>query len=190
VTPLDIAVMAARVEFHERAVPSFAATTYLRESGVDQAALIGFIGSLSVMSAAFHEDRRFDFADDGVDALVLEGFGADGETVVDLVAWPLAEAARPACMFGRVGLLGLWEAMGAATYAMGGALTIHATPLDWLRAGCRGAAIVDPRTAARQMLDLPGKVLARDVEHGRYLRALVRSVVPDDFVLVPERRAA
>jgi hypothetical protein len=189
-TPIDIAVLAARVEFHERAVPSFTLTTYLRESGVDQAALIGFIGSLAVMKAVFLENRRFDFADDGVEVLMMEAFGADGETVIDLVAWPLANAARPACMFGRIGLLGLWEAMGAATYALGGALTIHATPLDWLRAGCRGAAIVDPRIAAREFIDLPGKVIARDTKHGRYIEDLARSVVPCDFVLVPERSAA
>ena len=115
---------------------------------------------------------------------MLEAFGPDGQTVADLVAWPLAHPEHVMTMFGRCGLLGVWEALGPATYFMGGALNLYRTPLDWLREGCRGAAIVVPSIAAQQLVDAPGFIAAQDHRHGRELVQLLQAVID------PSRRSS
>ena len=77
------------------------------------------------------------------------------------------------------------EAINPASYYLNTPLLMHRTPLDWLKAGCRGAVVVVPHVAARMLLDLPGKVAAQDEVHGQELERLRRSVLPVDQILVP-----
>ena len=48
-------------------------------------------------------------------AAVVEVFAADGETVLDLAAWPLGAPERVCTMFGRAPALGLAAARNPAT---------------------------------------------------------------------------
>jgi hypothetical protein len=96
---------------------------------------------------------------------------------LDLVAWPLEAPARATSMFRRVGLLGLWWAFNKATYIFDEPLQVYKTPLDWLRAGCAGCAVVAPPLAARDLLDVPGRVAGQDVGHALQLADLLRSHV-------------
>jgi hypothetical protein len=96
-------------------------------------------------------------------------------------------------MFGRCGLLGLWQAMAPGTYFMGGSLKLHRSPLAWLQAGCDGAAIVDRYLAGRQLLEAPGRIAAEDKAHGREISLLLRGAADiDNKVIYPVamRRAA
>ena len=164
---------------------------YLRLHQIDQTTVRDFAGALVVRNIVDCGGNRFEFArpsDDQFPAIVCEAFGSDGETVIDLVAWPLDRPKHVMTMFGRCGLLGAWEAMNPATYYLDAPLLLHRTPLEWMQAGCRGAVVVVPHVAARMILDLPGKVAVRDADHGRQIEAIRQSVLPPNQVLVPVSR--
>ncbi len=97
--------------------------------------------------------RRFEFArydetsDRSVPALIVLALDARGRAL-DLVAIRSGSSPFVGSWLGLVGLLGeeqLWWARDV--------LTVHATPLDWLRAGRDGVAIVDPVWAAPMLRD-------------------------------------
>jgi hypothetical protein len=116
----------------------------------------------------------------------------DGETVIDLVAWPIANPTDFHTLCGAVPMLGLWQAFNAATYVFDYPLVMHRTPLDWLKAGCEGAAIVIPSLAARSFLDLPGRIGAADLAHQRELKSLLNDMIRAVEIVSPKtvRRAA
>jgi hypothetical protein len=171
-------VQFARAELLARATIS-ASADYLRANGIDAELVHAHAGVLGVCELRFFPQDKFDFADrgDGASGAVLEAFGRDGEEVLDLVAWPLEAPARATSMFRRVGLLGLWWAFNKATYIFDEPLQVYKTPLDWLRAGCAGCAVVAPPLAARDLLDVPGRVAGQDVGHALQLADLLRSHV-------------
>lgn len=186
------ALLNARAELIEGAGFSGAFT---RKHGIDLAAIAGFIGAYGMMPIADCGGGRFEFAliEVGEQAFVFETFGEDGETVVDLVALPVRDPTRCLSMFGRCGLLGLWEAMGPATYFMGAPLVVHRGALLWLQSGCKGAAVVNPSVAASQLVETPGRLAAENHTHGRELVALLRTVIDVNRKVVvrsTERRAA
>lgn len=182
------ALLAARLEFQETVRCSAA---YTRQHRIDLASLAAFNGGWGLAPIADHGNGRFDFTDsDAIPAFVIEAYGPDGETVVDVVGWPLDQPDKLMSMFGRCGLLGAWQALGPATYFMGGTLALHRTPLDWLRSGCKGAAIVTPSIAAAQLAEAPGQIAAHDHAHGRQLVALLRTVLhPENKIVVPSTKA-
>lgn len=154
------------------------------------------VGVITVANVQDHGNRRFDFSDDenGFRALVCEVFAEDAQTVIDLVAWPLDRPAHVMTAFGRAAFFGAFDVHNPATYTLGFPLVMHKTPLDFMRAGFQGAAIVTPKVAARQLIDIQGQIAAQDHRHGRELKALIESVIPKDRVVIPVqsqiRRAA
>ena len=192
----QIATMAARLDFYERAWPTQEYVSYVREHRLDIKTIGYFAGGCGVIPIMDCGGGRFDFTGtasnmETVNAFVCEAFDVDGETAVDLVAWPLNRPKHVLTMFGQAGLLGLWAAHNPATFFMGGWLHLHRTPLDWLKSGCCGAAIVTPHIAARQLVDVPGRIEAVDRLHGREIHWLMHSAIDiDNKVIVPKRRAA
>ncbi len=94
--------------------------------------------------------RAFDFSHDGTPAIVQPVWRGPAPSIecavehpilADLIAWRPAEPAR------------WWYRWGCDTPALGdeyiedahalGPLFCHPTPLDWLRAGCRGAVLLE-----------------------------------------------
>lgn len=151
------------------------------------------IGALSVTRIVDCGNNRFDFAEDGFQAVVFEALAEDAETVIDLVSWPLDRPAHVMTMFGKCGVLGANDAYNPSTYCMGDSLAMYKTPLELFQAGFVGSTIIIPSIAARQMLDFGGKIAARDYQHGKKLEQLMQSVVPRGKILVPQprlRRAA
>lgn len=190
-----LALMEARAELLDMGMARMNDTlAYFRSAGIERTPEANFaIGAATVCSIADHGNRHFDFDATGVDALVCEALAEEGETCIDLVAWPLDRPGHVLTMFAKCGLLGAFDAFSASSYTMGCPLTIHRTPLDLFKSGFRGAAIVTPHVAARLLLDVPGQIAARDYRHGRELKALVESVIPRDRIVVPAnkvRRAA
>ncbi len=150
---------------------------YLAEYGINIGAVAGFCGSPTVLPITLLPNRRFDLPDHGteaVDGVVIEARGEDGETVIDLVAWPIANPTDVHTLCGAASMLGLWQAFNAATYVFDYPLAIHRTPLDWLKADCQGAAIIIPDLAAQTFLDIAnfgGQIGASDPAHARELKA-------------------
>lgn len=188
---IEHVLLDARCELHERADARLVETlAFARAQGIDLRLVGCHVGGVVVTSISLYPGARFDFSvvDDN-EALVFEAFGADDETVMDLVAIPLANKASVTTMFGRCALLGLCAALNPATYFMGGSLAVHETALEWLRSACRGAAIVEAGQAARILRDLQGPIAAANILHGRRLKSLI-DTIPTPSILVPERRVA
>jgi hypothetical protein len=124
--------------------------------------------------------------------VVIEARGEDGETVIDLVAWPVASPTGVHTLLGQAAMLGLWQAFNAATYVFDVPLVMHRTPLAWLQANCEGAAVVIPKLAVRTFLDLPGRIGADDLAHQRELKGLLNDMIRAVEIVSPKtvRRAA
>ena len=86
-----------------------------------------------------HADGSFDYAEDGVLASILPVRGLGGR-MEDIVAWVAADPARWWLRRRMVVILGM-EAVETADY-MREPLLLFDTPLDWLKAGKRGAVIL------------------------------------------------
>lgn len=186
---MNDAISQARREFYDRAGSKpFSApyAKYVRTHGLDIERIRGFAGVTSVLHIVDCGNGRFDFAGHGepVEAFVVDVLDCDGETHLDIAAWPLDNPGYVLTMFGRAPLMGMWAALNPATYYMGNALVMHRTPLDWLMSGCAGAVVLVPRLAARLLIDLPGPIAARDHRHALQLRDLMLSVVETDRIIV------
>lgn len=177
----DIPTMAACATFYNAPVQFDDFLEYVRANKIDATALQGSIGAYNVLDVYDCGNGRFEFTgkDEPIKCFVCEAFGKDGETVIDLVACSISHPDYVMSMFGRCAFMGEFEAMNPATYLLGQPLEVHRNLRDWLKAGCKGAAVVTQHQAARMMIDLPGMVAAQDYEHGRELEKLANSVVVD-----------
>ena len=150
-----LAILQARAQLYARAGLSTRTTGYLRQNGFDLRSLgdpdpiAEHCGVLAVVPIFILDGDRFDFADrvpagerrangDPVAAAVVEVFGRDGGTAIDLAAWPVDDPSQLLTMFGAAAMLGVANVHAAATYAFK-PLAVHRTALGWLQAGCRGA---------------------------------------------------
>lgn len=141
---------------------SRSSTRYCRENGIDWIATQPAGGCLRLADITIEPRGRFTFADRGdpgaVEAAVVEAIADGAETVVDLVAWPANAPDKILSLLGRAAVLGEAWAASPSSYFGGVPLRLFRTPLAWLRAECRGAAVVDMKGAARWRMDLDAKV--------------------------------
>ncbi len=181
----------ARGELLKRALPGACFLDYVRRHGLDLSRIERFAGATAVAPIIDCGNRRFEFGDghrDATPGFIVEARGADGETVIDLAAWPLDRPDHPMSMFGRVGLIGVAAAMNPTTYIFDKPLVIHRSPIDWLRSGCAGAAMVDPRRAAWELIDCPGRIAGQDAAHARQLLEIANSVINRSRFVAPARQ--
>lgn len=180
------AILLARAEFYDRVETTKAYLGFVRRHGIDVGRVADFAGATGLVDIIDCGNGRFDWSAPGTatTAFVCEAVDADGETVVDLVAWPVGRPSYVMTMLGRAALLGMWAAMNPATFYMNKSLTMHRTPLEWLASGCSGAAVVHPGRASWAFLDIPGPILAQDRAHARELLAFARSVVDERQIRV------
>ncbi len=174
-----------RAEFYEWADSSADWLDYVRDHGLDLVAITAQAGVLAVCPVVFLPQGRFDFAEDGAPAAVLEAFDADGETSLDLVAWPLHDPATFATALGRAGGLGLWQVNNPATYHGGRPLPVWRTPLAWLQARCHGAVVLDPLSAPGWLASAPGLIAGEDIAHARELARLLHPYVDPSRIVAP-----
>jgi hypothetical protein len=104
--------------------------------------------------------------------------------VIDLAAW--APPQPPALWMARGSMLGAENLFG---FRMREALEIHPTPLEWLRAGCRGVVIINPQKSA-DLLRRAEPLQASSFAHGRTLRKLLEVRPPRILVPSPTSRRA
>lgn len=177
-----------RVEYSERAGVTRRFLDYVRMHGIDLMTVGRFAGSCAVIDIVDVGNHRFDFADNGgVPGFVLEVYGVDGESVEDLICWPLDRPGHVMTALGKAGLVGVWQAMAPQSYFMAAAVPIYRTPLRWLQESCDGCAIAAPEVAAQQLIQTPGRLSAEDQRHGRELVALLKSVFdPATKIIAPK----
>jgi hypothetical protein len=179
----------------ERHMP--ATQRYLKSHGVSFTEEAPYaIGAYSVAPVIDCGNMRFEFGanhQDAFEAFVFEVLDWGVETVIDLAAWPMDRPDRVMSMFGRAGLLRAFEAMNPATYILDYPLIMHRTPLEFMQAGFRGSAVVDPYRAAWDLFDVPGRIAAHDQIQAWQIHELMTSIIPTDKICVAsaeERRAA
>ena len=133
--------------------------------------------------------RTFHFDATAEPALLFRA--EDRWEVIDLIAWlPRTNALATWCS--RAFCLGDQDQIfNPATWFAGDALHVHATPVEWLRAGRRGIVIVQPKFAHAMLRHCPRLVVA-DASQGRQLRHSLQPPKPHVQILVdrPERLTA
>jgi hypothetical protein len=179
-----------RAEFYEQADASAEWLDYIHAEHLDLDPIAAQAGVLAVCRVAFLPGRRFDFAEEGVPSAVIEALDEDGETVLDLVAWPLHEPHTVATALGRAGGLGLCQVQNPASYFGNKPLPVWRTPLAWLKAGCCGAVVLDPRSAPGWLSDAPGLIAGEDIHHARELARILHPFVDPSRVVAPLVEAA
>lgn len=176
-----------RIEFLERAEPTRDWLKFINTNGIDLREVYARCGCIAVTCCEFFDGRRFDFAgpDDELSA-VLFALGEDSETVVDLAAWPIADPAKFATAIGHGTVLGIDQITNPASYFRDEPLRLYRTPLAWLRAGCRGAVVLQPGLAAVSTLArAPSRIACEDRDHAREIAAMLRGCFPLDRILAP-----
>lgn len=185
-------------ELYDLERPRLATVDYLAVHAIDINKVAGFCGSPTITPITLLPNQRFDLPDHGADTVegvVIEALDADGETVIDLCAWPVANSTDARTLLGRVSMIGLWAALNPATYTFNYPLVVHRSPLAWLQAGCEGAAVVIPEMAARTFLEIAnmgGPIGACDLAHQRELKGYLHNMIRRVEIVSPRsvRRAA
>jgi hypothetical protein len=126
----------------------------------------------AIRSSWVRFDRTtFDFNKDGEKAIIFRA--VDGEAV-DLIAW------QP-----RTGKITSWRGIAfclgdvdqvfcPSTYFMDGMLSIHADPLEWLRADRAGIVIVNPRLTYAHFGRSSGRVFIPELSLAQRFKAWLR----------------
>lgn len=149
---------------------------FCRANGLDWPTLVASCGGLFLANIKLHTRRRFTFSPLGVEACVVEAFGEDGESVEDLVAWPVDQPRTVLTALGRAAVLGSWNATNPASFAFG-PLRLYRTPLAWLQEGGRGATPFDLARATSWLREIDGPIAGEDRAHAAEIRkALVGSL--------------
>jgi hypothetical protein len=187
---MRLSLVRALSELFELALQTSDYCDYIRQQGIAMNELAPMAGTTAVIDVVDCGGQRFDWAARGnpFRAFVCEAYEADGVTTADLVAWPIVNPRNVYSMFGNAAWVGASRAWSYDTYYLGKALDIHRCPLDWIKAGCTGAAVVDQNLAARELIDLPGPIAARDRSHAEELATLIQTVTKRTRILVPRDR--
>lgn len=132
--------------------------------------------------------RRFEFtrhdetAGEEVCSLVVLALDAWG-LPVDLVAFHAGPTPFIGSWLGRAGLLGEEQIHRARDV-----LQVHATPLDWLRAGREGVVMVNPVRAAPVLRDAGAMAVATSHERHRLVETITVRLPP--IIVRPTLRSA
>jgi hypothetical protein len=167
--------------------------SYLRTHTLDLSAIHALTGMLAVCLCRSDDEGEcpssFTFAEGGIPSIVIEVLGADGATVIDLVAWPIHAPDCFATAIAESDMLGMWNMISRG----GLPLPVHQTPHDWLVAGCQGCVPLNLTWAGHWLAKAGGPFISHDLEHGRELRSLLGSTASSHSILVrhsDERRVA
>ena len=128
------------MELLDLARPSCA---YCAENGIDWAAIEVVTGGVFLAPIRPIAPRSFAFHRGGRLAAVCEVLGADGETIIDILAWSLTDPTRWWTAIGAAVAIGEAATANPATYIADQPLRLHRTPLAWLQAKCAGSVLLD-----------------------------------------------
>jgi len=109
------------------------------------------------------------------------------DEIVDLLAWSPKQPDRMATRLDYAAVLNL-DAVSYADWHKT-PLVVHATALDWLRASCNGAVVIDMQRAWAQLHGV-SEVTTTDHELATKLRAILRRPWPAPTVSVARKAAA
>jgi hypothetical protein len=178
-------------QFYNVASWGQAEADYLKHHNLPMEAANAHCGGFFILPCAFDGSDLFTFNAGGVSAVVIEVYGDDDETVIDLAAWPVDRPENFATAMGAA-LLGAARVCNPASW-FPGPLPIFRTPLKWLQARCQGVVVLDYKSAPLVLADALGDLEAEDEAHQAELRRLLcRPFVNPRNIVAPRmaRRAA
>ena len=126
----------------------------------------------------------FDFRRHGESAIIFKAEDRGDE--LDLIAWE-ASTGKLASWHGNILCLGdLDQIDNPATYFMGGALRIHASPLEWLMAKREGIVILR-KDFAYAHLRFCQRIVCDDLAHAEKVERWLRAPEPTAEILIAEK---
>jgi hypothetical protein len=156
--------------------------TFLRSNGVDLDHVINLLNGAIARC-------EWSIAGPTETCVFIPVMDEDGVTPLDVVMFSMREPSRFATMLGLGAVLGAGEVLNPATYWAGQPCRLLRTPLEWLREGIAGCAVVLDPVRAKPILDsAPGNLATMDVHHADHLVEM--DAVDPERLVVPLRRAA
>jgi hypothetical protein len=157
--------------------------SYLREKGVDLNHVINLLdGAIALCEWRIGSGPK-------EDCIAIPVMDEDGITPLDVVMFSMGDPGQFGTMLGLGAALGAGEVMNPATYSDGDPCRLLRTPLDWLREGIEGCAVILNAERAKSMLAwAPGALAAMDEAHANELVDM--GIVDPKRLVVPLRRAA
>lgn len=166
-------LLRARAQLYATAAWTSTESDYVAANNIVPEAVNAHAGLLAILPCCFDGRGYFSFDGERLHmAAVIEAYDEDAETPADLVAWPIDKPAAFATAVG-FGALGIDQVTNPATYAFGGKLLIHRTPLNWLKSGCKGVVVLHHEHAGCWLREALGNILAEDEEHARQLASWI-----------------
>src|SRR5207248_7414796 len=100
------------------------AVRYAQNHRIEMDTTRAHAGSLGAARCTFDSWGHFIFDGEGERAIVIEAYGEDDATTIDLVAWPQERPGSFATALGAAPVLGAARIINPATWAFGGMLRI------------------------------------------------------------------
>lgn len=172
----------------------------IHQNKINPAALETHCGTIGVALCksldANNGDRLFEFSSMGIPCVVIEAicFRREGSNInpytADLIEWPLYAPDSFATALGAgegCELLGAWSACRTDR-----TLTVHRTPLAWLKAGCEGCVVLKQEGGGFWLNKAGGPFVCEDAEHAKAVRELLGPAGRHHKIFIPnaERKAA
>jgi len=142
------------------AEPNHKLHDYLRHNGVDINHIINLLeGAIALCEWTIHGGPK-------EDCIAIPVMDEDGITPLDVVMFSMRDPGRFGTMLGLGAVLGAGEVMNPGTYWDGDPCRLLRTPLDWVREGIEGCAVILNAERAKSMIAwAPGALAARDEAH-------------------------
>ena len=131
------ALQTLRADLYEQRPATRDDVTAWRQFGLDHCTIEAHCGILVIANVTYYSRGGFDLdaGDASVKSAVIEVLAEDGETVVDIVAWPINAPQMFTSALGIADVLGAAQIENPATYFADAPIQAHRTPAGWLRAG-------------------------------------------------------
>ena len=190
-----------RQQHYQMAEPCPEWWSFIHQNMINPAALEPHCGTIGVALCksldASNGDRLFEFSSKGIACVVIEALcfqregGNKNPYVADLVAWSLQAPNSFATALGTgegCELLGAWSACRTDRSP----LTVHRTPLAWLKAGCEGCVVLKQEGGGFWLNKAGAPFVCEDAEHAKAVRDLLGPSGHHHKILIPnsERKAA
>jgi hypothetical protein len=133
---------------------------YLRNNGVDLNHIINLLeGAIALCEWSIDSGSK-------ENCIAIPVMEEDGITPLDLVIFSMRKPSRFRTMLGLGTILGAGEIVNPATYWNGEPCRLLRTPLEWMREGIEGCAVIlDPARAKSMLAWTPGDLAAMDEDH-------------------------
>jgi hypothetical protein len=146
---------------------------YVEQNELDLEMINAHAGVLAIVGCRFLGNGRFELDADGEPAAIIEAFGNDAATTIDLCAWPINAPEAFATAIGAAAGLGIANVINPASWFGRRAMPVHRTPLGWLKSGCDGCVVLDHRLVSHWLRKALGPIGFEDNQHCREIEALL-----------------